>query len=93
LLEEGSAPGISDLSGDDARTTALAVLPAYILCMAFAVVENGLVFGKMIVDWYGEGTLDSIEKGEYEKEPAPLYLPGDAWQRIHPVSQRLGRLE
>ena len=70
------------------RAEALAVIPAYILCLAYAVVKNN-ISGERIVDWYCQQSLDAIEKGEYEKELSPLPLPPGSWEKINSVFRQL----
>jgi len=70
------------------RTTALAIMPAYILCTAYAVVEKD-VPGEVIVDWYCQQRLDAIERGEYEGNLSPLPLPAGSWEKIISVFQKL----
>jgi len=70
------------------RAEALAVIPAYILCMAYAVVKNDIP-GEAIVDWYCQQRLDAIERGEYEKEVSVLALPVGNWEKISSVFRHL----
>jgi len=70
------------------RAEALAVIPAYILCMAYAVVKNDIL-GEGIVDWYCQESLDAAEKGEYEKELSPLPLPPRSSAKIERVFRQL----
>ena len=70
------------------RAEALAVIPAYILCMAYAVVKND-ISGEVIVDWYCQQRLDAIERGEYEKELSVLALPVGSWEKIDSVFRHL----
>jgi len=63
------------------KAEALAVVPAYILCMAYAVVRNDILTGEAIIDSYSQQRLDAIERGDYEKEPA-IPLPAGIWEKI-----------
>lgn len=76
------------LLNETPKATALVIVPAYVLCMAYAVVKNDLP-GEVIIDWYSRQTLDSIEGGEYEKELTPLPLPKGQWKIIYDTFKHL----
>ena len=63
------------------KAVALAVVPAYILCMAYAVVKNDIP-GEVIIDRYCQQRLDAIEKGDYEDRLFSLPIPAATWGRI-----------
>jgi len=82
IAEDGS------VFSESPKAIALAIVPAYILCMAYAVVENDIL-GEAIIDWYCQQTLDAIERGEYEKELSVLPLPAGSWEKILRVFKNL----
>ena len=70
------------------RAEALAVVPAYVLCMAYAVVKSRIP-GERIIDWYGQQRLDAIEKGQYDRDVSSPALPLGSWAKINSVFQDL----
>jgi len=82
VVEDGS------IFSESPKATALAIVPAYILCIAYAVVENEMR-GEAIIDWYCQQTLDAVEGGEYEKQLSALPLPEGSWEKILRVFKNL----
>jgi radical SAM superfamily enzyme YgiQ (UPF0313 family) len=56
------------------KVSALAILPAFILCMSYALVKSKIP-GEEIIDWYCQQRFVAIEQGRYDVElPAtPFY--------------------
>ena len=59
----------------------LAVIPAYVLCMAYALVEND-IRAEEVIDWYSLQRLDAVEKGDQEEVLSLAPLSTDEWERI-----------
>jgi len=76
------------LFSDSPKATAIAAVPAYILCMAYAVVKNNIP-GQMIIDWYCQQRLDAIERGEYGDSLSRLPIPPGAFEKIINVFKEL----
>ena len=70
------------------RSKALAIIPAYILCMAYAVVEKDIPT-EGIIDWYCQQRLDAIERGKYEEHISSSPLPAKSWDKIISVLKKL----
>jgi len=70
------------------KAVALAIIPAYILCMAYALVENDVYAGG-VVDWYCQQRLDAIERGDYEDNLSPSPVSAENWERILKIFKKL----
>jgi radical SAM superfamily enzyme YgiQ (UPF0313 family) len=58
---------------ENPKVAAMAIIPAFILCMSYALVKSKIT-GKEIIDWYCQQRFEAIEQGRYDTElPATPY--------------------
>jgi anaerobic magnesium-protoporphyrin IX monomethyl ester cyclase len=82
LIDDGS------IFTESSKVSSLAIMPAFILCMAYALVKND-VRGRGVIDWYCQQRYDAIDRGDFDAKLPPMPFYEEQMEKILDVFRDL----